>query len=130
MSRLPPPQAETVTETDAPFQPPDSFRCETGRAGDTVWVRPVGELDLDTEPQLEESIAAMRELGAPRLVLDLRELTFMDSTGLRLVIRWDTRSREQGFEFAIVRGPDVVQRVVRLTGMEEQLTFTDPPAEA
>jgi anti-sigma B factor antagonist len=119
-----------VTETDPSFQPPDSFRCDTGRAADTDWVRPVGELDLDTEPQLEQAIAAVREQGAPRLVLDLRELTFMDSTGLRLVIRWDTAAREQGFEFAIVRGPDVVQRVVRLTGMEDQLTFTEPPADA
>jgi anti-anti-sigma factor len=118
-----------VTETDAPFQPPDSFRCETGRAGDTDWVRPVGELDLDTEPQLEEAIAAIREQSAPRLVLDLRELTFMDSTGLRLLIRWDTAAKQVGFRFAIVPGPDVVQRVVRLTGMEDQLTFTDPPAD-
>ena len=119
-----------MTETDPSFQPPDSFRCETGRAAGTDWVRPVGELDLDTEPQLEQAIAAVREQGAPRLVLDLRELTFMDSTGLRLVIRWDTAAREHGFEFAIVRGPDVVQRVIRLTGMEDQLTFTEPPADA
>ena len=61
-----------MTETDPSFQPPDSFRCETGRAASTDWVRPVGELDLDTEPQLEQAIAAVREQGAPRLVLDLR----------------------------------------------------------
>jgi anti-sigma B factor antagonist len=119
-----------VTETDAPFQPPDPFRCETGRAGDTRWVRPVGELDLDTEPQLEEALAALREQGARRLVLDLRKLTFMDSTGLRLVIRWDSAGKEQGFDFAIVPGPDVVQRVIRLTGMEDQLTFAEAPAGA
>ena len=118
-----------MTETDAPFQPPDPFRCETGHAADTDWVRPVGELDLDTEPQLEEAIAAAREEGGSRLVLDLSKLTFMDSTGLRLVIRWDNLAKEHRFEFAIVRGPDVVQRVVRLTGMEDQLTFTEPPPE-
>jgi anti-sigma B factor antagonist len=119
-----------VTEIDATFQPPDPFRCETGRVDGADWVRPVGELDLDTEPQLEETIAATRAHGASRLVLDLRKLTFMDSTGLRLVIRWDAAAKEQGFEFAIVPGPDVVQRVIRLTGMEDQLTFTDPPANA
>lgn len=118
-----------MTETDAPFHPPDPFRCETGHAADAVWVRPVGELDLDTEPQLEEAMAAAREQGGSRLVLDLRKLTFMDSTGLRLVIRWDNLAKEQGFEFAIVRGPDVVQRVVRLTGMEDQLAFTEPPSD-
>ena len=118
-----------MTETDVPFQPPDSFECETGRAGDTGWVRPIGELDLDTVPQLEERIAAVRETGARRLLLDLRGLTFMDSTGLRLVIRWDTAAQEGGFEFAIVPGADVVQRVFRLTGMDEHLPVAEPPPD-
>jgi anti-anti-sigma factor len=113
--------------TDAPFQPPDSFFCETGRDGETVWVRPVGELDLDTAPRLEDELAAVHAAGAARLVLDLRGLTFMDSTGLRLVIRWDGAAREQGFAFSIVPGSDVVQRVIRLTGMDDQLTMADPP---
>jgi anti-anti-sigma factor len=119
-----------VTETDVPFPPPDPFRCETGRDGDGAWVRPIGELDLDTAPLLEEQLAAARARGAARLVLDLRGLTFMDSTGLRLVIRWDTAGREDGFEFAIVPGSEVVQRVFRLTGMDEYLRVADPPATA
>ena len=116
--------------TDVQFQPPDSFFCERGRDGDTAWVRPVGELDLDTAPQLEEELAAVRGDGIRRVVLDLRRLTFMDSTGLRLVIRWDAAGREDGFEFAIVPGSEVVQRVIRLTGMDDQLAVTDPPAGA
>jgi anti-sigma B factor antagonist len=90
----------------------------------------VGELDLDTAPRLDEAIVATREGGGSRLVLDLRQLTFMDSTGLRLVIRWDTAAKQDGFDFAIVPGPDVVQRVIRLTGMEDVLTVTEPPAES
>jgi anti-sigma B factor antagonist len=117
-----------VTETDAPFQPPESFRCETGHDGDGWWVRPIGELDLDTAPRLEQELKATREAGARRVVLDLRELTFMDSTGLRLVIQWDRAAREEGFEFAIVPGPEVIQRVFRLTGMDDQLHVADPPA--
>jgi anti-anti-sigma factor len=61
------------------------------------------------------------------VVLDLRGLTFMDSTGLRLVIRWDTAAHEGGFRFAVVPGQEVVQRVFRLTGMDEHLTVADPP---
>ena len=115
--------------TDPQLQPPDSFYCERGRVGETAWVRPVGELDLDTVPLLEDALAAVRAQGGERLVLDLRRLTFMDSTGLRLVIRWDTAAREEGFEFAIVPGSDVVQRVIRLTGMDDQLTVAEPPAD-
>jgi len=108
-------------------QPPDSFYCERGRDASTAWVRPVGELDLDTAPLLEEALTAARAQGGARLVLDLRRLTFMDSTGLRLVIRWDTAAREEGFEFAIVPGSEVVQRVIRLTEMDDQITITEPP---
>jgi anti-sigma B factor antagonist len=114
--------------TDPQFQPLDSFYCERGRDGETAWVRPVGELDLDTAPLLEDALTAVRAQGAERLVLDLRRLRFMDSTGLRLVIRWDAAAREDGFEFAIVPGSEVVQRVIRLTGMDDQLATTDPPA--
>jgi anti-sigma B factor antagonist len=110
------------------FQPPDSFRCETGRDGDTSWVRPIGELDLDTAPRLDEEMTAIRASGAGRLVLDMRALTFMDSTGLRLVIRWDTTAKDEGFRFAIVPGPEVVQRVFRLTGMDDHLPVAEPPA--
>ena len=110
------------------FQPPDSFRCESGRDGDSTWVRPIGELDLDTAPRLDEELTAQRAAGAGHLVLDMRALTFMDSTGLRLVIRWDTTAKEQGFEFAIIPGPEVVQRVFRLTGMDEHLPVAQPPA--
>ena len=116
-----------MTETDATFQPPESFRCETGRDGDVTWVRPIGELDIDTSPQVDQELAAARAAGADRIVLDMRELTFMDSTGLRLVIRWDTAGREDGFAFAIVPGRDAVQRVFRLTGMDDVIPVAAPP---
>ena len=119
-----------MTETDVQFSLPDPFRCETGRDGDRAWVRPIGELDLDTAPLLDERLAAARADGAAHVVLDMRGLTFMDSTGLRLVIRWDTAGREEGFEFAIVPGAEVVQRVFRLTGMDEHLRVAEPPPAA
>jgi len=111
------------------YQPPDLFRCEQGRDGDAWWIRPIGELDLDTAPQLDGELQALRTAGAARVVLDMRALTFMDSTGLRLVIRWDTNAKDEGFEFAIVPGPEVVQRVFRLTGMDDHLPIAPPPDE-
>ena len=119
-----------LTDLDSVLQPPEPFRCETGRDGDAAWVRPVGELDLDTAHAVEQQLAEMRAGGCERLVLDLRGLRFMDSTGLRLVIRWDTVGKEDGFEFAIVPGIEVVDRVFRLTGMNDHLTVADPPPDA
>jgi anti-sigma B factor antagonist len=116
-----------LTDLDPVLQPPEPFRCETGRHGAAAWVRPVGELDLDTAHDVEQQLAGMRADGCERLVLDLRGLRFMDSTGLRLVIRWDTAAKEDGFHFAIVPGVEVVDRVFRLTGMNEHLTVAEPP---
>jgi len=110
--------------------PGGELRCEIMRGGQTAWVRPSGELDLDSVHRLEAALEELRAEACPEVVLDLRGLTFMDSTGLRLVIRWDTAAQEDGFRFAIVPGADVVQRVFRLTGMDSHLTVAEPPPDS
>ena len=107
--------------------PPDPFSCDVGRNGNSAWVRPAGDLDLDTVRRVESALVELHEDGCRNLVLDLRGLTFMDSTGLRLVIRWHTAARDDGFRFAVVPGTEVVQRVFRLTGMDDHLTVAEPP---
>jgi anti-anti-sigma factor len=116
-----------VSESSTP--PPDLFSCDVARNGSSAWVRPAGDLDLDTVHRVESALAELREDGCGNLVLDLRGLTFMDSTGLRLVIRWHTAARDEGFRFAIVPGPDVVQRVFRLTGMDAHVPVAEPPPD-
>lgn len=111
-----------------PSTPPIELRCDVVRNGQTAWVQPVGELDLDSVHRVESALEEIRGEGCPELVLDLRGLTFMDSTGLRLVIRWDTAARENGFRFAVVPGREVVQRVFRLTGMDDHLIVAEPPS--
>ena len=106
---------------------PIEFRCEVARDSSAAWVRPFGELDLDSVHQVESALEVLQQEGCASIVLDLRGLTFMDSTGLRLVIRWDTAARDGGFRFAVVPGDEVVQRVFRLTGMDGQVTVADPP---
>lgn len=110
-----------------PTIPPAELRCETVRNGHVAWVQPFGELDLDTVHRVDAALEELHGEGCPEIVLDLRGLTFMDSTGLRLVIRWDGAARQEGFRFAVVPGQEVVQRVFRLTGMDAQLAFADPP---
>lgn len=90
-------------------------------------MRPTGDLDLDTVHRVEAVLAGLRDEGCVHLILDLRDLTFLDSTGLRLVIRWHTAADDKGFAFAIVPGPEVVQRVFRLTGIEGHLKVAEPP---
>jgi anti-anti-sigma factor len=63
--------------------------------------------------------------GPAVLVLDLSDLTFLDSTGLRTVVTADERARENGRRLVVVRGPDAVQRVFAITRLEERLEMVD-----
>ena len=88
-----------------------------------------GELDLASAEELE---AHLKQLEAPEpdvLVLDLRELEFMDSTGLRTVIAADARAKDRGGRLIVVRAPEEVDRVFRLTRMDQHLELVDQPPE-
>ena len=84
-----------------------------------------GELDLSTAEKVEQEIRRA-ELEAPEVIaLDLTRLTFLDSSGLRLIVTADQRARREGRRFAIVRGPDTVQRIFTITNLEGQLEIVD-----
>ena len=88
----------------------------------------VGELDISSAPQLEEELGKLESRAPAVIVLDLRSLEFMDSTGLRTIVAADARAREQGRRLAIVRGPDAVHRVFSVTRLDERLDIIDDPA--
>ena len=76
------------------------FTVETQRSDGFVRVTIRGELDMETGPRAEEIIRGA-EAGCPaKLVLDLREVSFFDSTGLQLVLDADVRAREEGRVFS------------------------------
>lgn len=102
---------------------------EIERTGDTAWIRADGDLDLSSAPTLERSLrSAETQEGVTRLVLDLRSVRFLDSTGLRVVLATDARLRPSGRRFEIVRGPRAVQRVFQLAMLDERLDFIDEGA--
>jgi anti-sigma B factor antagonist len=106
------------------------LELETTRNGTVAIVRPAGELDLSGASILEaelERLAGDPELGT--VVLDMRGLEFMDSSGLRLVVVADMQAREAGRRFSLVRGGDTVHRVFEITRMSERLDFVDDPGE-
>ncbi len=88
-----------------------------------------GELDLRTSPELEERLAGAFDAGAELVILDLRQIEFMDSTGLRVLLGAHQRAQESGRRFALVRGADQVERVLTLTGVRDLLTVVDAPEE-
>jgi anti-anti-sigma factor len=70
---------------------------------------------------VEQELRQLRRAGFGTLVLDLSGLTFMDSTGLHLVMRWTTESAQDGFDFEIQPGPPAVMRVFELAEMTHGL---------
>ena len=103
---------------------------ETSRNGTVAVVAATGELDLSGAGPLEAELDRLiDDPGLAAVVLDLRGLEFMDSTGLRLVILADRRARDGNTRFALVRGNDTVQRVFDITRMAERLDFVDDPGE-
>jgi anti-anti-sigma factor len=96
-----------------------------------IRIRLTGELDISTAEGLERRLAELEEAGPQTIVLDLSDLAFMDSTGLRLIVTADLRMRADGRRLRLVRGPEAVQRVFRLALLEERLSFLDDdePAE-
>jgi anti-sigma B factor antagonist len=97
--------------------------------GERVVLRLDGELDLASVPTLERAVQDATFERAAEIVLDLRGLEFIDSTGLRAILLQDKRSTERGQTFALVRGPQQVQRLMRMTRVDEHLKIIDSPEE-
>ena len=95
--------------------------------GDGVRVVFTGELDIAGAREAEEALRQAESDGGSALTIDLRGLTFMDSTGLRLLVAADRRAGESGRTLRIVRGPDPIQRVLDLTGLGDRLPLVDEP---
>jgi anti-sigma B factor antagonist len=105
---------------------PTPFRCAVQDAGDgTVRLIPAGELDMATVGQLEARFREARASGFRRLVVDLRGLEFMDSSGLTLLTRWTLGAQRDGYEFAVIRGDERITRLFELTGLKPHFTFLD-----
>ena len=88
-----------------------------------------GELDLSTVEKVESEIDAAQTGEEKVLVLDLSGLTFLDSTGLRLMVTADQRAQKAGRRLVIVKGPETVQRVFSITKLDETLEMVDDLSE-
>jgi anti-sigma B factor antagonist len=98
---------------------------------DGVLIELSGELDLATAPKLEDEMKRAEQDDPRMIVLDLRPLAFMDSSGLRALLAADSRARDAGRRLVLVRGDERVQRVLKITRLDERLEIVDDlPAAA
>lgn len=102
------------------------FRIETSRHGDDHLVRLFGDFDITGFKQVDEELGGIQSNGRPTVTLDLRGLTFIDSSGIRAILRADTRARALGERLRLIAGPERVQKVFQITRLDDQLEFVDP----
>jgi anti-sigma B factor antagonist len=101
------------------------FDLTISEQASAVHVTLSGELDISTAPRFEEALRRVEADEPDVVVADLSRLEFMDSTGLRLLVAADGRARETGRRFVLVRGNDMVHRVLRLTRLDERLEIVE-----
>jgi anti-sigma B factor antagonist len=98
------------------------FRVVVTADANGTLVLPDGELDLASAPELEAVLLAQRG----RVVVDLRGLSFVDATGLRVLLQAEARSRQDGKNLRFIAG-EAAQRLFELAGVPDHLTYIEPP---
>lgn len=90
-------------------------------------VRLEGELDMAAASQLAEHFSRASWETTPRVVLDLRSVSFIDSQGIMALLDLRNEAARAGSDLQLIPGPGDVLYVFALTGLDEQFTWTDPP---
>jgi anti-sigma B factor antagonist len=103
------------------------FDCSWTDGGlNAAWVHLAGELDVETTPELERTLRDP-DSQARLVVLDMRDLAFMDSSGVHAIVNAGARVRRLGHRLVILRGPPNVDRLFALTGNTHHIEDGDVP---
>ena len=101
-----------------------SMRAE--RQLHTMIVRLSGEFDLACEERFQDELGRVLDGHTGTLLLDLRDLDFIDSTGLRVLVQTDELARSDGVDFTILCRDGQVRDVLRVSGLDGYLPVVDP----
>jgi anti-sigma B factor antagonist len=108
----------------------ETLRYTTAVRGGASVLSLTGELVFETARKVEKELRVIEERKPGTLALDLSGLSMIDSTGLALVVSADSRARGEGRRLVIVEGPDPVQRVFRMTRLDDRLDMVPSVAAA
>jgi anti-sigma B factor antagonist len=101
------------------------FQIEVQRLENGTVLVLTGELDVAATPTFEETVATVSD--SDPLIVDLRGLEFIDSTGLGVIVRLHQQTEEQQHEFGLIRGTGQVERLLGLTGLADRIPVAEPP---
>ena len=101
------------------------FRVEANSEGQARVLAVSGELDLAAASSLEEELGRALQSGSEVIVVDLKNLDFIDSTGLSVLVRAHQQAQESGLTLGLVNPGAQVDRLLSLTGLAQRLTLSD-----
>jgi anti-sigma B factor antagonist len=108
---------------------PPLYDVELVPQGSTLRIVLRGDIDLVARAELEQVILGLDPTELKRVLVDIRQVTFFDSTGLNMASRLDRWGREHGIAVLFTRAVSDVMRALRASGLALTLTFTDAPED-
>jgi anti-anti-sigma factor len=117
----------------APPAAPAPLTMRSFRDGDTHVIRLAGDLELTTADAFEHELRRVELTWAQIIAIDLGRLTFIDSTGMRLLLQAEHRSSRGTNRLVLTRGTEAVQRIFEICDLTNRLPFIDelaPPDAA
>jgi anti-anti-sigma factor len=106
-----------------------AFTVQLQPRSDVALITVSGELDIASAPELEQTLEQIRPELTKLVIVDLRELEFMDSTGLSIIVRAHQRLSESNCELTLIKGQPQVQRLLDLTGVADRVRLFAEPGE-
>lgn len=104
---------------------PEEFQIRVEQDGPAARLHLTGEMDVACRGLFADAVQQCLAYGTTDLLLDLSDLTFIDSSGLRLLIELWERSRNNGLEISILQGNGQVRRTMQIAGLDNFLPIAD-----
>jgi anti-anti-sigma factor len=106
---------------------PAGLRVAVSQQGTTTTIHPEGEFDLTAKETMDAAVRQALQRRPEKVVLDLSRVSFIDSSGIHVVIELAKRSARQNAYLVIIPGAPQVQRVFEICHLTEVLPFIDQP---
>jgi anti-anti-sigma factor len=105
----------------------DRFRVEVEPDRQRVIVRPVGDVDLASANDVERPLFELLDRGFAHVVVDLRRVTFLDSSGIRMLVNAHKHAEQLGSRMSVMLGGEASRRALEITGMLDYLDIEPSP---
>jgi anti-sigma B factor antagonist len=118
------PAGSAVLEAEMPEgTPPSGFRFAIHSDRERIVIRMNGEFDIGVAGEVAAAVEELLDAGVGYVVMDLRELNFMDSAGVHMLISATQSAERRHSAVSLIRGPRNVQRVLELTAADSLFSF-------